>query len=162
MDLRELQKIQRETGFNPGFIEKVYQLTRILAAIYSDKDLKENLTLKGGTGLNFVYLNIPRLSVDLDFNFIGAVEKDKILKLRPAVTRSIKAIANNLGLYIFRKSSSYIFDRFLIRYRSLRGLQESIRIEINYLERVPVVTPAQKIFRHSGIVFIYLIIVRFL
>ena len=148
MDLRELQKIQRDTGFNPGFIEKVYQLTRILAAIYSDKDLKENLTLKGGTGLNFVYLNIPRLSVDLDFNFIGAVEKDKMLKLRPAVTRSIKAIANNLALYIFRKSSSYILDRFLIRYRSLRGLQESIRIEINYLERVPVVTPVQKIFRH--------------
>ena len=74
MDLRELQKIQRETGFNPGFIEKVYQLTRILAAIYSDRNLKGNLALKGGTALNFIYLDIPRLSVDLDFNFIGAVE----------------------------------------------------------------------------------------
>ena len=148
MDLRELQKLQRDTGFNPGFIEKVYQLTRILAAIYSDRNLKENLALKGGTALNFIYLNIPRLSVDLDFNFIDAVEKDKMLKLRPAVTRGIKVIADNLGFYTFRKSSSYILDRFLIRYRSLRGLQESIRIEINYLERVPVIAPVQKTFRH--------------
>lgn len=148
MNLRELQKIQRDTGFNPGFIEKVYQLTRLLAAIYSDKNLKENLALKGGTALNFIYLNIPRLSVDLDFNFIGALEKNKMLKLRPAITEDIRAIVDDLGLNIFKKSSSYILDRFLIRYKSLRGFKDSIRIEINYLGRVPVVASVQKTFRH--------------
>ena len=148
MDLRELQKIQRDTGFNAGFIEKVHQLTRVLAAIYSNKNLKENLSLKGGTALNFIYLNVPRLSVDLDFNFVGAAEKNKMLKVRPVVTHSVKAAVGNLGLNISRKSSSYILDRFLIRYRSLRGLQDSMRIEINYLERVPVVALVQKRFHH--------------
>jgi len=107
MNLRELRKIQRDTGFNPGFLEKIYQLTRILAAIYSDKNLKKNLSLKGGTALNFIYLNIPRLSVGLDFNFDGVLEKNKMLKLRPTVTDRIKVAAGGLGFNISRKSSSY-------------------------------------------------------
>jgi len=148
MDLRELRKIQRDTGFNPGFIEKVYQLTRILEAVYSDNNLKEYLALKGGTALNFIYLNIPRLSVDLDFNFVGALEKNKMLQLRPTVTDRIKVVADSLGLTISKKPFSYILDRFLLRYRSLQGLRDSIRIEINYLERIPVVVPVQKSFHH--------------
>jgi len=148
MDLRELRKIQRDTGFNPGFIEKVYQLTRILEAVYSDNNLKEYLALKGRTALNFIYLNIPRLSVDLDFNFVGALEKNKMLQLRPTVTDRIKVVADSLGLTISKKPFSYILDRFLLRYRSLQGLRDSIRIEINYLERIPVVVPVQKSFHH--------------
>ena len=148
MDLRELRKIQRDTGFNPGFIEKVYQLTRILEAVYSDNNLKEYLALKGGTALNFIYLNIPRLSVDLDFNFVGALEKNKMLQLRPTVTDRIKVVADNLGFTTSKKPFSYILDRFLLRYRSLQGLRDSIRIEINYLERIPVVVPVQKSFHH--------------
>lgn len=123
MDLRELRKIQRDTGFNPGFIEKVYQLTRILEAVYSDNNLKEYLALKGGTALNFIYLNIPRLSVDLDFNFVGALEKNKMLQLRPTVTDRIKVVADNLGFTTSKKPFSYILDRFLLRYRSLQGLR---------------------------------------
>lgn len=148
MDLRELRKIQRDTGFNPGFIEKVYQLTRILEAVYSDNNLKEYLALKGGTALNFIYLNIPRLSVDLDFNFVGALEKNKMLQLRPTVTDRIKVVADNLGFTTSKKPFSYILDRFLLRYRSLQGLRDSMRIEINYLERIPVVVPVQKSFHH--------------
>jgi len=95
MDLRELRKIQRDTGF------------------------------KGGTALNFIYLNIPRLSVDLDFNFVGALEKNKMLQLRPTVTNRIKVVADNLGFTISQKPFSYILDRFLLRYRSLQGLRDS-------------------------------------
>jgi len=125
MDLRELRKIQRDTGFNPGFIEKVYQLTRILEAVYSDNNFREYLALKGGTALNFIYLNIPRLSVDLDFNFVGALEKNKMLQLRPTVTDRIKVVADNLGFTTSKNPFFYILDRFLLRYRSLQGLRDS-------------------------------------
>jgi predicted nucleotidyltransferase component of viral defense system len=54
MDLKALQKLQRDTGFNAVFLEKAYHITRILAAIPENEILAKALALKGGTALNFV------------------------------------------------------------------------------------------------------------
>lgn len=45
-------------------------LIRILKDIYADIDLANNLGFKGGTALMFFY-DLPRFSVDLDFNLTG-------------------------------------------------------------------------------------------
>lgn len=148
MDLRELQRLQRDTGFNPDFIEKVYHITKILSEIYGDEALSKSLALKGGTALNFIYLNIPRLSIDLDLNFTGALEKEEMLKARPEVSEGIARIGAKLEYRIIKKPSSYIMDRVLIKYRSLKGLQDSIKVEINYLERVPFIGSVKQRFRH--------------
>jgi len=46
----------------------------VLRTIFAEPFLRDNLTLKGGTALNFIYFDLPRLSVDLDFNLTGPVE----------------------------------------------------------------------------------------
>jgi len=57
-------------------------LVRILKDIYSDLELANWLGLKGGSALMFFY-DLPRFSVDLDFNLINEErEKDVFEKVR--------------------------------------------------------------------------------
>src|SRR4030042_2486234 len=113
MDLMALQKLQRDTGFNPPVLEKAYHITRILAAVAGSETLSKALALKGGTALNFVYLDLPRLSIDLDFNFVGAAEKRKMLEARPRIGEEIVRLAKATGHELIPKPGSYIMERFL-------------------------------------------------
>ncbi len=60
------------TGFRPDLIEKVAQLLGLLDALRSHPFLKGKLVLKGGTALNLFIFDVPRLSVDIDLNYVGA------------------------------------------------------------------------------------------
>ena len=63
-------------GFSTDIIEKMERLCDILAAIQRSKFVAERLSLYGGTALNFIYLDQPRLSEDLDFNYRHIDEED--------------------------------------------------------------------------------------
>lgn len=52
-------------------------LTQILKDIYADIELTNVLGFKGGTALMFFY-DLPRFSVDLDFNLIHAEKADEV------------------------------------------------------------------------------------
>lgn len=52
-------------------------LVQILKDIYSDIELANNLGFKGGTALMFFY-NLPRFSIDLDFNLLNIRQEDKV------------------------------------------------------------------------------------
>ena len=134
---KEFEKIQKTTGFNPELLEKVYHLTRILNEIQEQPILKENLTLKGGTALNFIYLKIPRLSIDLDFDYTGKITKEEMAQQRPQIEKEIKEIFSKLGYNIKDRGSSYIISRQSLQYHTIRNTRDHIKIEINYLDRMP-------------------------
>ncbi len=52
-------------------------LFQILKDIYEDKDLAAILGFKGGTALTFFY-DLPRFSVDLDFNLLYADKEEMV------------------------------------------------------------------------------------
>jgi predicted nucleotidyltransferase component of viral defense system len=52
-------------------------MLQILKDIYSDIELANNLGFKGGTALMFFY-DLPRFSVDLDFNLLHPAKEDYI------------------------------------------------------------------------------------
>lgn len=54
-------------------------LVQILNDIYSDMLLSNYLGFKGGTALMFFY-NLPRLSVDLDFNLLEASKEELVFR----------------------------------------------------------------------------------
>ncbi|MDR3328174.1 MAG: nucleotidyl transferase AbiEii/AbiGii toxin family protein [Prevotellaceae bacterium] len=65
---------------------KLY-LTHILTDIYSDRELAHYLGFKGGTALMLFY-DLPRLSVDLDFNLIDTNYSEKVYqKVRNIVVK---------------------------------------------------------------------------
>lgn len=54
-----------------------FLMLQILKDIYSDTELANSLGFKGGTALMFFY-NLPRFSVDLDFNLIIAENEELV------------------------------------------------------------------------------------
>ena len=133
---KDFEQIQKNTGFNLELLEKVYHLTKILNEIEQKSILKENLILKGGTSLNFLYFDIPRLSIDLDFDYTGAISKNDMVKQRPNMQKEIKNIASKLGYTIKERGSSYIISRQSLQYQTIRNIKDHIKIEINYLNRI--------------------------
>lgn len=64
-------------------------LIQILKEIYTDKELRNCLGFKGGTAA-FLFYDLPRISVDLDFDLINDTSQEKILA-------SIKKILKKYG-----------------------------------------------------------------
>ncbi len=74
-------------------------LLQLLKDIYSDLELANYLGLKGGTALMFFY-DLPRMSVDLDFNLLNSA-KEKIVyaKVREIVLKYGKIFDEAMKFY---------------------------------------------------------------
>jgi predicted nucleotidyltransferase component of viral defense system len=138
LDRRSLERLQRDTGFDPNTLDKVYHLTHVLSLLGQNDFLTERLTLKGGTALNFVYLNLPRLSIDLDFNYTGALDRQTMLSEKQPLLEAIQTTLQET--YRIRIApSSYIMERIYAHYTNLFGRPDRVKIEVNFLERLPLV-----------------------
>ena len=92
---KHLKSEAAKNGYRPEILEKVLLLLGILEQITSVPYLRKRLALKGGTALNlFSFKNLPRLSVDIDFNYIGSHERDVMIAERKTVEEGIIAICN--------------------------------------------------------------------
>ncbi len=56
-----------------------FLMLQILKEIYSDIELANNLGFKGGTALMFLY-DLPRFSIDLDFNLLNKEKEELVYK----------------------------------------------------------------------------------
>jgi predicted nucleotidyltransferase component of viral defense system len=126
-------------GFSDDIIEKMERLCDLLAAIQKSKFVTERLSLYGGTALNLIYLDQPRLSEDLDFNYRHIDEEDWG-KVREKIDHDLKWIINSLGYNKkdVKINSLYNFCRFHIKYVSKTGIRDDIKIEIGYMRRFPI------------------------
>src|SRR3989338_2274336 len=89
-------------GYRQEIIEKVVWLMELLCAIADDSYLTTRVALKGGTALNLFHFNLPRLSVDADLNYIGAVDRETMLEERPDVENRMKLLFERMGLKMIR------------------------------------------------------------
>jgi len=134
---KQFEQIQKTTGFNLDLLEKVYHLTRTLNKIQEHTKLKENLIIKGGTALNFIFFPVSRLSIDLDFDYIGEISKEKMVKQRKYIEKYIKEISSQLDYTLKDRGSSYIILRQSLQYITIRNTKDHVKIEINHLDRIP-------------------------
>ncbi|MHA1378496.1 MAG: nucleotidyl transferase AbiEii/AbiGii toxin family protein [Candidatus Helarchaeota archaeon] len=143
-------KITTDSKFNVDLIEKTYHLSTILQGISQNSFLKKNLTLKGGTAINFFWTKLSRLSIDLDLYFTGDYKKEVMLKQKEQIVEEIQKIGIDLGYIVKDKkaASSYIIRRFYLKYKPIKKESDSIKIEINFLYRVPIIKRIEKKF-HS-------------
>ena len=92
VSLERLALDAEATGFHPDLLEKVVQLLGLLEAIRSHPFLMGKLALKGGTALNLFVFDVPRLSVDIDLNYVGAETTESMLDERPLIEEAIQAV----------------------------------------------------------------------
>jgi len=142
-----IRRIAGDAGYQPTTLEKVARLEHVLREITQHSEFGAQLALKGGTAINFVLLpEAPRLSVDIDLNFIGAIDRDGMFAARPRVEEFFERIASAQG-YEFAKRASYGLTGWDLSYTNIAGNRDIVKVEINWLLRVPIWQPERVLFR---------------
>lgn len=132
-----LQRIADETGHQPGTLEKVLRLLDLLQEIARDPVLSELLALKGGTALNLFHLGLDRLSVDIDLNYIGALDRAVMETERPTVDAALNRLLVSQGYKVRRQPGEHAGGKWLARYASALGGNATLEFDVNYMARQP-------------------------
>lgn len=133
-------KLLREaetTGFRPEVLEKVIHLLNLLEGFNSHPFLKGRWALKGGTALNLFLFDVPRLSVDIDLNYIGAVDRMTMLAERPKVEKAIGDVCGREGMNITRVPTDHAGGKWRLRYDSAAGEGGNLEVDLNFMFRLP-------------------------
>jgi hypothetical protein len=136
-----LERCRAETGFGVVGLEKVVRLGAMAGEIGRHPLLSKVLALKGGTALNLAYGPPERLSVDLDFNYVGALERERMHEERPRVERALDDLVQRAGYRVQRSGEAFAGRKLFLHYRSVLGPEERIEVDVNYLMRQPLGEP---------------------
>lgn len=132
-----LEQIASATAFRHEVLETVAYLLAILDAINQDEFLAPRLVLKGGTALNLFYFNLPRLSVDIDLNYIGSSDRRVMESERAEIESNLFGILRRLKLDpALSKSEDHACRCYVASYQSHFSGRGSVKVDINYLHRV--------------------------
>lgn len=135
---QELKKVSLENGYRPEILEKVYRLLDLLETFMAVPFLQERLALKGGTAINlFCTHALPRLSLDLDFNYIGSTDREIMLREKPELERVMLELAQLQGYELHRNPQGHAGGKMVLIYSSLLGTKGRLELDINYLYRSP-------------------------
>jgi len=138
------------TGFRLGVLEKAIYLLNLLERLQSHPFLRGRLALKGGTAVNLFVFDVPRLSVDIDLNYIGAVEREAMLAERPRVEKAIRAVCRREGLSVRHVPEEHAGGKWSLRYESAAGQGGNLEVDLNYMFRVPLWPVATRDSRSVG------------
>ncbi len=81
---------------------------------------------KSGTALNHFELDLPRLSVDIDLNYVGIPEREEMLAHHPQVEKAIKAVFLREGLTIKRVPNERAGGKWRLGYQTFSGQSGSL------------------------------------
>jgi predicted nucleotidyltransferase component of viral defense system len=74
-------------------MNKYFEQAKLMLSILPIVGQEKEFALKGGTALNFFYLNLPRLSVDIDLTFLPVKPRDETLT---DITNSLSRISDKV------------------------------------------------------------------
>jgi hypothetical protein len=132
-----LQQIATETGHQPATLEKVLRLLDLLQEISGDSALADRFALKGGTALNVFHLDLDRLSVDIDLNYVGALDREAMLAERPGLEATLGRLLASQGYQVRRQPVEHAGGKWIARHTSALGGQGALEVDINFMMREP-------------------------
>ena len=118
-------------------LEKVLRLLGLLDGLRAHPFLKGRLALKGGTALNLFHFEVPRLSVDIDVNYIGEAARDGMLADKPKIEEAVVAVCKREGFTVRRMASEHAGGKLQLRYQSALGQGGNLEVDLNFMLRVP-------------------------
>ena len=125
------------TGFRAEMMEKSVRLLALLDAIRDHPVLEGKLALKGGTALNLFVFNVPRLSVDIDLNYLGAASRGAMLEERPRIEAAIQAVFRREDFAVRRMPEEHAGGKWSLRYSGAAGQSGRLDVDLNFMYRVP-------------------------
>ena len=118
-------------------VEKTLRLLDVLKFIFCESTFKDKLVLKGGTAINLAYSKLKRLSVDIDLDYHGALDKETTNVDRVAILNELDMFMENNGYRISKTTrQSAILSSKVYAYSSELGYGDNIKIELNFIDRI--------------------------
>jgi predicted nucleotidyltransferase component of viral defense system len=118
-------------------VEKVLRLCAILGRLDRHPTTRGAWLLKGGTALNLLHLDVPRMSVDIDVNYVGAIDREAMLSGRPDFEAALAAVCEREGCTVKRSPNDHAGGKFRLRFVSALGGSQNLEVDISYVARVP-------------------------
>ena len=134
---KEVLRLGQQTGFIQNKLEKVLRLMDILNQINQHPHLQNQFVLKGGTALYLFYLNMARLSIDIDLNYIGNADKGVVETSRVEISQILQDIFSN-EYHVSISKDTYALTQLEFVYQTLSDTSDKLKLELNYLHRIPI------------------------
>lgn len=132
-DIIYLGKKASELGFVRDTLEKFTRLADILEYLNTNPILRDTLALKGGTAINLTIFNLPRLSVDIDLDYLITNSREEMLESREIINTAIDRYMASRGYSKNPKTKNpHSLDSWVYDYMGASGNRDNIKIEINY------------------------------
>lgn len=137
LSLQDLQAEAAATGFSLETLDKVIRLIELLNACRSHPFLKDRMVLKGGTALNLFVFDLPRLSVDIDLDYVGSADREVMLAEREKVEQAIMAICGREGFTVRRVPQAHAGGKWRLGYTNALDRNANLEIDVIFTLRVP-------------------------
>lgn len=125
--------------------EKVLRLKEILEYFNTQEYLVKHLILKGGTAINLTVFDLPRLSIDIDMDYVPNDSRDDMLIARDNIAGIINRYMEKEGYSLSQTSRfSHSLDAFHFNYINSGGNKDMIKIELNYSLRAHILEPVYR------------------
>lgn len=141
MSVERLEAESRATGFRVEMLEKVARLMGVLEGVRAHPFLRDRLALKGGTALNLFIFDVPRLSIDIDLNYLGTGDREQMMDERPKVERALEAVFSRENLQVRAMPVEHAGGKWWLRYESSRGRGGALEVDVNFMYRLPLWQP---------------------
>lgn len=141
-----IETLNKDNDFIQNNLEKVVRLFDILKFISTELDpYGDKLVLKGGTAINLMYTNLARLSVDIDLDYIGSLDKEKASQDRDIIMDALDNYMISEDYEISSKSrGSIILASRTYTFTNASHNKDNIKVEINFIDRIHVCPSVRK------------------
>jgi predicted nucleotidyltransferase component of viral defense system len=145
----QVQSVAKKSSFRPETIEKVLHLIEILQRLDRHEVTSSAWALKGGTALNLFHLDAPRLSVDVDINFVGVEDVQALPRARESFERALVSCCERAGCAIKRAPAEHAGGKFRLRFASVLGGTQNLEVDVSYVARVPLLSVERRAITSS-------------
>lgn len=141
----DIGRAATQYGFIRDTFEKVLRLKEILEYFNTQEYLVKHLILKGGTAINLTVFDLPRLSIDIDMDYVPNDSRDDMLIARDNIAGIINRYMEKEGYSLSQTSRfSHSLDAFHFNYINSGGNKDMIKIELNYSLRAHILEPVYR------------------
>jgi hypothetical protein len=145
----QVQSVATASRFRPEPVEKVLRLIDILRRLDRHEVTSSAWVLKGGTALNLFHLDAPRLSVDVDINFVGVEEVQALPRAREAFERALVSCCERAGCAVGRAPAEHAGGKFRLRFASVLGGMQNLELDVSYVARLPLLPVDRRVMAVS-------------
>lgn len=145
-----IEALNKDNNFIQNNLEKVVRLLDVLKFIFTELDsYGDKLVLKGGTAINLMYTNLARLSVDIDLDYIGSLDKEKASQDRDKIMETLDNYMLGEDYEISSKSrGSVILASRTYTFINASHNRDNIKVEINFIDRIHIGPSVRKIINY--------------